>query len=317
MRSVYLSIFLCFSGVAAVASEPPIYQMSPSQLAEMLPQWQKDVPALGDRVVAIARRNLGQPYELYLLGEAPFETIDAQPIFCIEKSDCVVFVEHTLAMALSDHFPQFLAMLQRIRYRDGEIGVQTRNHYTEADWNVNNRWLLREITDELDGVALSTFSQKVNRQKFFKDRYKLDTTIAVQQIVEPFIRYEKIGEVQSQLRNGDVVNFVSGVAGTGAAWVGHVGLVTIDPTTGAVNLLHSASPSVREEPIGEYIARATKDAEAKDAEGKARFIGFKFLRLTDDPWSNLRAIDGESAPKVTVPSNAPVTWEQFVDSVGR
>ena len=28
----------------------------------------------------------------------------------------------------------------------GVIGVATRNHYTEADWNPSNRWLVREVT---------------------------------------------------------------------------------------------------------------------------------------------------------------------------
>lgn len=288
---------------------PAIYQLSSAQIAELLPQWQKDVPALNERVVAIARRNLGQPYELYLLGEAPFESIDAQPVFCIGKSDCVVFVEHTLAMALTDNFPQFLSMLQRIRYTDGKIGVQTRNHYTEADWNVNNRWLLHEITSEIAGMNAGTFTQKVDRQKFFKDRYKLDTTIAVQEIVEPYIPYEKIDSVKSQLRSGDIVNFVTGDS-TGHAWVGHVGLVAVDG--GAVHLIHSTPPMVREEPIEEYIERNAKDAAAKDAAGKARFRGFKFHRLNDDPWQKLRAIDGDAAPKVTVPATSTVRWQEFV-----
>jgi len=295
------------------SAQPPIYQMRTAQVAEQLPRWQKDVPALNERVVAVARRNLGQPYELYLLGEAPFETIDAQPVYCIGKSDCVVFVEHTLAMALCDSFSQFMAMLQRIRYANGHIGVQTRNHYTEADWNVNNRWLLREITTDLAGANAGTFSQKVDRQKFFKDRYKLDTTMAVQAIVEPYIPYAKIAGLKSQLRSGDVVNFVTGAGG--AAWVGHVGLVAIDSNTGGVNLIHSTPPCVREEPIEQYIARASENAAEKDAAAKPRFIGFKFLRLTNDPWANLRKIDGPAAPRVTVPEGSTIRWEQFIQGL--
>jgi hypothetical protein len=42
-------------------------------------------------------------------------------------------------------------MLQRIRYRDGVIGVATRNHYTEMDWNVANRWLVTDISADLAG----------------------------------------------------------------------------------------------------------------------------------------------------------------------
>ena len=54
-------------------------------------------------------------------------------------------------MALSHNWPGFMQMLQRIRYRDGQLGVATRNHYTEADWNISNRWLVEDITAELAG----------------------------------------------------------------------------------------------------------------------------------------------------------------------
>ena len=55
-----------------------------------------------------------------------------------------------------------------------------------------------------------------------------------------------------------------------------------------MHLIHSAEPKVREEPIDEYIARSTKDMAEKDAAGKPRLVGFKFLRLRDEPLKNLR-----------------------------
>jgi hypothetical protein len=293
------------------SAEPPIYRMSPAQLGDLLPQWQRDVPALNERVVAIARRNLGQPYEIYLLGEAPFETIDAQPVYCLERSDCVVFVEHTLAMALSDSFPGFLRMLQRIRYDGGKIGVITRNHYTEADWNRNNRWLLNEVTDAAGGASVKTFTQKVDRAKFFRERYKLDAAIPVESIEERYIPIEAIDAVKSRVRAGDVVNFVSGRAGSNAMWVGHVGLVGRAPD-GTVTFIHSVAPWVREETVEDYVAAVTSRAAEKDAEGKARVRGFKFLRLVDNPMANLVQLDGPHAPAVWLPAGSPVAWEQFV-----
>lgn len=296
---------------SAAAPDTPIYQMSPAGLDRFIAQ-QQSIPDLPARVVAIARRNIGQPYELYLLGEAPFETIDDQPVFCIEKSDCVVFVEHTLAMALSRDLAEFLAMLQRIRYRDGEIGVRTRNHYTEADWNRNNAWLLREITDELAGSSAVKFTQKVNRAKFFSDRYKIEVEAPPETIEESFIPFDQIDPIRGQLRDGDIVNFVSGRGDN--YWVGHVGLVAIGDD-GQVNLIHSAAPQVREESIDAYIARATKDRATRLAEDKSTFAGFKFLRLRQQPLTELRRIDGDAAPRVILPTDSPVTWEQFVRSV--
>ena len=290
--------------------DKPLYEFTAREVDVYLKHLHASEPNLRARIVHLARKNIDQPYELYLLGEAPFETVDAQPIYCLDKSDCVVFAEHTLAMALSDSWPSFMSMLQRIRYKDGQIGVVTRNHYTEADWNRNNTWLAHDVTDEIGGESVVRFSQKVDRAKFLKGRYKLEEPIAIETIEESFIPYERIDSVKSRLRDGDVVNFVTGREG--GYWVGHVGLVARGPD-GAVHLIHSAEPKVREEPIEAYIARATRDAAEKDAAKKARFRGFKFLRLSDDPVTNLRTVDGTAAPRVTTPPGA-MTWEKYLQS---
>lgn len=292
----------------------PLYQFTPKEVDTYLKQLHATEPDMRKRMVTLARKNIDQPYELYLLGEAPFETTDNQPIYCLDRSDCVVFAEHTLAMAMSDSFPQFLTVLQRIRYKDGAIGVVTRNHYTEADWNVNNRWLEHDETAEIGGDAVATFTQKVNRAKFLQGRYKLENLdIPVETITEPYIPYDKIESAKSQLRDGDIVNFVNGV-GDGL-WVGHVGLVA-HGEDGSVHLIHSSEPKVREETIESYIARQTATEAEKKASGKATFRGFKFLRLEEDPWANLKAIDGPDAPKVTVPEGSTLTFKEYISSLG-
>jgi len=290
--------------------DKPLYQFKEGDVDAYLHYLHAAEPDLRKRIVHLARKNIEQPYELYLLGEAPFEQTDPQPIYCLDRSDCVVFAEHTIAMALTDSWPSFMSMLQRIRYKDGQIGVVTRNHYTEADWNKNNAWLARDVTDEIGGESIVRFSQKVDRAKFLKGRYKLDEPIAIETIEESFIPYERIESVKSRLRDGDIMNFVTGREG--GYWVGHVGLVARG-SDGAVHLIHSAEPKVREEPVESYIARMTKDAAEKDAAKKARFRGFKFLRLADDPVANLRTVDGAATPRVTTPPGA-MTWEKYLQS---
>lgn len=295
---------------ASADTTTPLYEQKPAQIDAYLAELSRREPDFRARLLEIARRNLGQPYELYLLGEAPFETIDGQPVYNLEKSDCVVFTEHAIAMAMSDSFPEFLATLQRIRYDDGKIGVLTRNHYTEADWNKNNAWLAREITDEIGGDRVKRYPSNVDRAAFFKKRYKLATTMPVQKLTESYIPFQRIDEVKDQLRSGDIVNFVQGPSDT-SAWVHHVGLVAVQPD-GAVHIIHSAAPNVREEPIDAYIARATKNIDELDAQKKSRHRGFKFLRPVEDPMAALREVDGDAAPRVVVPTSSPVTFEAFV-----
>ncbi len=287
----------------------PIYKLSNAQLNDRLPTFQSTTPQ-NERVIAIARQNIRQPYDMYLLGEAPFETIDPQPLYNIRKSDCVVFVEHTLAMSMSSDFPGFLKMLQRIRYKDGEIGVRTRNHYSETDWNVNNRWLLHEITRDIGCTDVKRFDEVINRKAFFKERYKIDVDVPTEKTTQDYVPFEKISEVKAQLRTGDVVNFVKGTSET-SAWVHHMGLVAVMPD-GEVHIIHSSEPQVREEKIDDFIARNTKNNAKNDALGKARHRGFKFFRLNDDPMAELKKIDGETAPKIALPAASPLTWDAYV-----
>ena len=81
----------------------------------------------------------------------------------------------------------------------------------------------------------------------------------------------------------------------GSVFVGHVGFVAHGPD-GTLHMIHSTTPQVREEPLAQYIARSTASAAELDAAGKPRLVGFKFLRLEDDPL-------GESCASSTGPTH--------------
>jgi hypothetical protein len=296
----------------------PLYQLTEPEVGAYLAHLHAAEPDLRQRVVDLARQNLGQPYELYLLGEAPFETYDPQPLYSIAKSDCLVFVEHTLAMALTSDWPSFMRLLQRIRYRDGLIGVATRNHFTEADWNPSNRWLACDVTAELAGPRAVKFDEKIDRAAFLKSRYKRTVAVPVEQHHDLYFPYADVGRVPSpgeppalaaQLRDGDIIEVVRGIVKKSApindtfggnAWIGHVGLVA-HGADGVLHIIHSSEPKVREETLADFIARETAHNAERDAAGKPRLLGFKFLRLEPDPLANLKQLDGPDAPRVTLP----------------
>jgi hypothetical protein len=299
--------------------DKPLYKFSESEVDTYLKFLSATEPDLRKRILHLARKNIGQPYELYLLGEMPFEPYDPQPIYCLGKSDCLVFTEHTYAMALSRDWPSFMRMLQRIRYRDGQLGVATRNHYTEADWNISNRWLVEDITAHLAGDTAVKFSEKIDRSKFLKGRYKLTVDIPVEKHEDIYLPFAEINRAKPELQDGDFVNIVRATARPnsseqneifgGSAFVGHVGLIGHGPN-GEVHLIHSTEPKVREEPIDEYISRSTKDLKQKDAAGKPRLVGFKFLRLQPEPIKKLEALDGPDAPRVTLPGGGQLLKTQ-------
>lgn len=324
MKHLLLTSLICAAAGALLAADPtpapaadplaalaakPLYQFTEPEVGAYLAHLHATEPDLRKRIVHLARKNLGQPYELYLLGEMPFETHDPQPLYCLSKSDCLVFTEHTLAMALSRDWTGFFQLLQRIRYRDGRIGVVTRNHFTETDWNPSNRWLATDITAELAGPRAVKFDEKIDRSRFLKNRYKLDVSIPVEDHRDTFFPYTEAPALAAQLHDGDIIEVVRGIVKKGApandifggsAWIGHVGLAAHGPD-GTLHIIHSSVPQVREETLADFIARETAHNAERDAAGKPRLLGFKFLRLAADPLANLKQLDGADAPHVTLP----------------
>ncbi len=311
----------------------PLYKFKPEELDRYLAYLQLQEPDLRMRVQHIARKMVGQRYRIFLLGEFPFELYDPDPLYSLKRSDCVVFSEHVYAMALAHDWPSFFALLQRIRYRDGEISILTRNHYTEADWDVNNRWLVEDVTELLGGERTRYDTVVIDRARFFR-RWNLGQWMKPDTIVLSWIPYQIVPQIVQELQPGDFVNVVRGT--DEGRWVGHVGLIIV-AKDGTRNFLHSTPPRVREEPLLGYITRwmrinaerrayndwveqenARRRAEnerrlAKAAargrrpklkpllRKKALLWGFKFLRLRENPLERLRELDGDSYPHVTGP----------------
>ncbi len=268
----------------------PIYEFTPNEVDKFIGYMQNYKPDLRERIEYIAKKNVGQPYKLVMMGEFPFELYDQDDIFCIEYGNCVIYSEHTYAMALTDNWKTFMAMLQRIRYKNGEIGNLTRNHYTSADWDVNNSWLFEDITKELVGDKAAKTVIKIDRKKFF-GRKGIETDIPVQNYEFEYIPHTEVMNAVKNLKTGDFVNVVRGHSADGV-WVGHVGMICVDPD-GTVNFMHSTPPEAKVQTIESYM-------EQQLAREDVNFYGFKFLRLRENAWENLRKIDGPRAPKVTV-----------------
>ena len=220
------------------------------------------------RVIHLARKNIGEPYQIFLLGEGPYEVFDPDPMYCLDKSDCVTFVEHTYAMALSRDWPSFFRTLQRLRYKDGKVGMLTRNHESVADWNVNNAWLFEEITPRLgDGKAATAMHLSWSPAKFFK-QYDIGQDMPDVTISSTYIPRDCMESILSELKDGDVAQVVRGNARE--QFVGHFGMVA-HGKDGQVNMVHSAEPAVREQGILDYLQKNPKT------------LGFKFLRPRSEP----------------------------------
>ncbi len=251
----------------AALHDAPLYTFNELEIDAYL-RWLSHQPMEPiDRVKLLARKNIGQPYRIFLLGEHPFELYDPDPMYCLAAGDCLTFVEHTYALALSHDWPSFFQTLQRIRYQDGRVGILTRNHFTEADWNINNAWLFDDLTDSLaDGLAVP-LRTRIDRAAFFA-KYGITTDRPAETFEDLYIPRHQLPAVLDRLQDGDVLEIVRG--DNKVQFVSHVGLVMHDDL-GEVTILHSAAPCVAEESLEHYLRRHPD------------VLGLKVLRMSPGP----------------------------------
>lgn len=270
-----LSSSLLLAKPSLAAAELPLYQMQPRQIDRYLADLYSTESNLSKRIEILARRNLGQPYKLNLLGEFPYQIHDELPLYSLAQSDCVVFIEHTYAMALSKNWDQFFWTLQRIRYRDGVIGVATRNHYMEVDWHPANNWLVQEVTETLSGEKVAYYEMQVDRASFLEKQHKVKINRPLEHSRQAYLPVKQFLSVLDKLKSGDLIEVVTQLPEQ--IMVTHTALAVAD-VQGQIMMLHSSAPQVREESFASFIQR-TQERQAKS--GKQRLLGFKVLRLKD------------------------------------
>jgi Dipeptidyl aminopeptidases/acylaminoacyl-peptidases len=95
--------------------------------------------SLTERISFCSEYFLGKRYDRSgPTGEGIFDTCDQKPLYNIGSFDCVTYIEHVLALALSKDSGRFIPNLIKLRYAGGRIDYLHRNHFFVLDWLSNN-----------------------------------------------------------------------------------------------------------------------------------------------------------------------------------
>ncbi|MBR5735785.1 MAG: DUF1460 domain-containing protein [Bacteroidales bacterium] len=190
----------------------------------------RDLP-MDQLIVKVARQFLGTPYVAGTL-----ETEPEQLTVNMRETDCILFVEMCLALALTakneePSFDSYVDNLRELRYRDGVVdGYASRLHYT-SEWIAQGaeRGLFREVTRECGGKALA---QKFNFMSTHPASYKqlannpsdVARIRSVERTLESrdywYIPKADLPRCAQNIRNGDIIAFCSTVAGLDIAHIG-------------------------------------------------------------------------------------------------
>lgn len=197
--------------VAFIVLGAPLFEFSTEGVDRYLTSLLSRECSYGGRVVDLARAALGTPYAGDPLGEGAGAPHDADPLMDLGRVDCVTYVEQTFALAAADSYTEAFDILQRIRYRDGAVGFENRNHFMIADWIVHNTFC-RDVTAEL-GVATEKSTRTIGRRHFYtlKEIPEFAATAADQEMTLSYVPVASAPDAEKLLPSPSLILLIGKV----------------------------------------------------------------------------------------------------------
>ncbi|HDR05097.1 MAG TPA: DUF1460 domain-containing protein [Candidatus Marinimicrobia bacterium] len=279
--SAGLSICIVISAVNLFAGENPrvkpygkaITECGNHEIDKMLREVSAKNLTITERIKRYSGLFLGMPYSWTATGDGPYALYENYPLVSFDSTNCMVYCEHVLAMAISDNWDHFFNNLQQIRYKDGIIGMQTRNHYTMADWLPENDWILDDVSRIVGGKFTKTMTRTISHEKFFKGkgvtdlrRIKPDRKITID-----YVPLDKLDKVENQCQNADIVALL--IANKDDIFSAHMLMIV---ELNGKKYFREASNSLNttfETPYQEWVRQTQK---------KKRYAGMAFMRVKTD-----------------------------------
>ncbi|MDZ7267151.1 MAG: DUF1460 domain-containing protein [candidate division KSB1 bacterium] len=251
-----------------------LFVMSTAEIDTLIREVAARETSLTQRLAFFSERAKGTPYALFCLGEGPDAKYDRDPLIDFTRADCVTFTEQMLALAISRNYVEMFHNLQRIRYRNGEIDLRRRNHFTHADWVPNNAWLLHDVTAAVGGKYCRTMTKTINRRQLLRhlgvpDSELVDVpppeTMTIKYVPEQYLL-----AIQDSLRTGDIFSIIQKAPGIFSA---HVGFL-IRTDHGGLVARHASSRPRNRQVVDEPFAAMVQQLKAN-----RKRVGMAFLRV--------------------------------------
>jgi hypothetical protein len=220
----------------------------------------------GETAINVAKTFLGKPYVGQTLEKSP------ERLVCnLQQFDCYTLVENVIALTRMNNFnlsdyDVYQEMLTSMRYRDGKVdGYPSRIHYfTEWIEQAENNGIIMNMTKSwgrASGKKLDFMSKHPNYYPAMTDTKVRERIGRMESYVNqsPFfeIKKEDFNQVESKIKNGDIIVFTSTIAGLD---VNHEGLAYWQ--NGKLHLLHASldykKVMISPETLGEYLQKIKK-----------------------------------------------------------
>jgi hypothetical protein len=174
----------------------------------------------GSRINFISGRFLNTAYrESTLIGDK-----NTPEVFVInlEGVDCFTFIDYIEAMRLSGSFSEFRENVKKVRYREGKVAFENRNHFF-TDWRESNSAIVDDVTVKVGDQKTERVTKILNKKE--DGTHLLPGIRPVQREIEYIPSVAVDDTVFNELKTGDYAGIYSGIMGLD---VSHVGIIIRD-----------------------------------------------------------------------------------------
>lgn len=226
---------------------------------------------MSDVVADIGKTFLGTKYLAHSLEDSGKE----QLVINLSGLDCTTFIENAIVFARlikmgKTTFNDYQNELQKVRYRNGIIDkYPSRLHYF-TDWIFNNekKGIVDDITELCGGKPIQfhvnfmsthpgSYPQLKKHPEFITEIRKQEAEINRRNYY--YVPKERVGFIEQQIDNGDIIAFSSDIPGLD---VNHVG-IAVRMEDNRIHLLHAPNVGntvqITKEPLSAYINKISKD----------------------------------------------------------
>ncbi len=210
MRNLRLMLIIfmliCHTGYSGDRSDLRFVSMTRFQIDSLLTKISGQNLSVTDRMRIYSDLFIDMPYNLICAGDGEYALYEDYPLVNFSETNCMVFCEHVLALSISDSWDNFFNNLQQIRYKNGIIGMRTRNHYTMADWLPENGWLLQDVTRKVAGTSAREVTRTISHRNFFSGKGISDMRYVLpdRDITISYIPKADLPDIVGNLKNGDI-----------------------------------------------------------------------------------------------------------------
>ena len=253
--------------------EKRIGELTTEELDKVIREIAKSKMANQEKMIYYSGRFLGTPYVLLCEGDGTYARYDTLPLMNLKEINCMTYCEIVMALTLSSYYEEMFNVLQHIRYKNGIIGMATRNHYTMTDWLPENSWCLDDVTVLIGGNKCKRLTRTISHKKFFEGKGITDImdVLPDRESTINYIPKESLLSVTDKMNSGDVVSLIQDAPGILSAHM----LMIYKDEKGKTYFRHasmSKKPTL-DEPFDDYVSGLMDNK---------KYLGMAFMRIKEN-----------------------------------